>query len=87
MIDHLTDEDLLARIRSKLASGRLPWEGPRQILGGPSQGVPCAACDEKIAAASAEIEVVSADGQQRPYHPRCYNLLRAERERPRGSSG
>lgn len=81
MITHLTDADLLARIRAKLASGDLPVRGPLETFGGPSSGRECAACGERIAAAEAEIEASAVDGPQRFFHPRCFNLLTMERQR------
>ena len=86
MIDHLTDADLVARIRAKLASDRLPKEGLLETFGGPSSGQPCSACDEKIIAAEAEIEASSADGRQRFFHPRCFNLLIFERKQTASSN-
>jgi RecA/RadA recombinase len=76
---HPSDTDLIARIRAKLASGSLPRGQALEMFGGPSSGQFCSACDERIAAAAAEIEVTGADLQQRFFHHRCYNLLAAER--------
>lgn len=81
MIAHLTDADLLTRIRAKLAVGALPVDDPVEAFGGQSTGQSCAACDELIAAREAEIEVTSADVQPRFFHPRCYNMLAVERFR------
>lgn len=81
MITHLADTDLLARIQAKLESGALPLSAPLTTYGGPSTGQSCAACDERIAAAEAEIEVTGADVRQRFFHARCYNVLASERLR------
>lgn len=80
VIDHLTDTDLRSRVIAKLAAGKLPLEHAKQAWGGPSQGQRCSACDERIAAAEAELEAAAADGITRYFHPRCYHLLERERD-------
>jgi hypothetical protein len=86
VIDHLTDGDLAARIKVKLAAGELPMLGPLEVFGGPSRGGECCACGERIAAAEAELEVSAVDGVQRVYHPRCFVILtRARRASAAGN--
>jgi hypothetical protein len=79
VIGHLTDAELLARIRAKLASGDLSRQTPLETFGGPSAGQHCSGCDENIAAAEVEIEVYAGDAKQRFFHIRCFHLLRRER--------
>jgi len=79
VIGHLTDAELLARLRAKLASGDLPRQSPLETFGGPSCGQHCSGCDEYIAAAEVEIEVYAGDAKQRFFHVRCFHLLRLER--------
>jgi hypothetical protein len=77
LIQHLTDDDLRRRIEAKLASGTLST-ALQDTFGGPSAGQRCAACDEAIAAAEAEIEAERKGGAQY-FHVRCYHLLRLAR--------
>jgi len=84
MITHLTDQDLLGRIGAKLDAGKLPLAHATETWGGPSAGQRCSGCDERIAAAEAEIEVSGADNITRYFHPRCFNLLSDERDRRLG---
>jgi hypothetical protein len=86
LITHLTDTELVARIRAKLVSGQLSMSAPLTTFGGPSTGQSCSACDEPIAAAEAEIEVTGADVRQQFFHARCYNLLAVERLRSTDSA-
>jgi hypothetical protein len=79
MITHLTDVELLSRIRAKLALGVLPRRSPLETFGGPSSGQHCCACGERIAAAEAEIEVYAGDAKHRFFHVRCFHLLTLER--------
>jgi len=79
VITHLTDAELVARLRMKLAAGELPRKAPLETFGGPSSGQHCSACDERIAAAEAELEVYAGDAKQRYFHIRCFHLLTLER--------
>jgi hypothetical protein len=55
------------------------------MYGGPSVGQCCAACDEAIAAAEAEIEVVDSGALPQYFHTRCYRLVTIARVRPGGA--
>jgi len=79
VIAHLTDVELVARIRARLASGELPRTPPLETFGGPSAGQHCSGCEEPIAAAEAEIESYAGDAKQTFFHARCFNLLTRER--------
>jgi hypothetical protein len=76
----LTEDELRARIESKIVRGALSGELPQHLFGGPSAGHWCWACDEAIAAGEAEIEVVRRDTPSEYFHARCHNLLRIARE-------
>ena len=76
----LTDDELRARIESKIVRGALSRELLQHVFGGPSAGHWCSGCDECIAAGEAEIEVVRRDAPSEYFHARCHNLLRIARE-------
>jgi len=76
----LTEDELRARIESKIVRGALSRELPQHLFGGPSAGHWCWACDESIAAGETEIEVVRRDAPSEYFHVRCHNLLRIARE-------
>jgi hypothetical protein len=76
----LTEDELRARIESKIVRGALSRELPQHIFGGPSARHWCSGCDECIAAGEAEIEVVRRDAPSEYFHARCHNLLWIVRE-------
>ena len=77
----MDDAGILPKIREKIAAGTLPSQPALQTWGKVSAGEICAICEEQIDPDGAEILADSADGQQRTYHPVCYNHLMAERRR------
>lgn len=72
-------EEILRRIRAKIAAGVLPGASAHQIWGGSGSGEVCAACDRVIDPEEAEIEADCVDEVTRHYHAACHLLVEAER--------
>jgi hypothetical protein len=72
-------EEIVQRIREKIASGRLPATPPREVWGGRGTGAVCAACDRAIASNEPEIEADCVDNIPRFYHVSCHALMELER--------
>jgi hypothetical protein len=75
----MTKEEILERIRRKIAAGSLPDVPAREIWGGRGTGATCAACDRKIDASEPEIEADCIDDVPRFYHVDCHELMERER--------
>jgi hypothetical protein len=74
------EETLRAKIRDRLAAGRLPRKPPQKIWGGRGTRRQCAACDEIISDAEVEIEVeLDVAAGHLFFHPRCRVLWEEER--------
>ena len=63
---------LHALTRELLASGKLPYESPRETFGGDGSGEPCALCGETIERSHTEIEAVYRGGALH-FHVDCNN--------------
>ena len=75
----MTKQEILDRIRQKIAAGILPPVPAREIWGGRGTGATCAACDRKIAPDESEIEADCIDDVPRFYHVECHQLVESER--------
>ena len=80
----MDEAGILRKIREKIDAGTLPREAALRTWGKISGGDNCGVCDEMILLNTPEILAESADGQERAYHPICYNHLAAERLRLAG---
>jgi hypothetical protein len=68
-----SDDDLLAQIREKVFTGRLPKEHCRMTWFGPGRGGRCAACEQPIGPQDLEVECDLPRGGSIPFHRRCYD--------------
>ncbi len=75
----MNPDEILRRIRAKIAAGVLPKLPAREIWGGRGTGEICAACDRKIDPSESEIEADCVDDVPRFYHVECHQLMEAER--------
>jgi len=75
----VTKDEIVQRIRQKIAAGVLPRAPAREIWGGRGTGETCAACDRKIAPHESEIEADCVDNVPRFYHVECHQLMENER--------
>jgi hypothetical protein len=73
----LSEKEIRRKIRLKIASGAIGDDAT--VWGGPSTGMTCAACDERIEDGDPEVEVLCVDGQQCFYHASCFLVLTSER--------
>ena len=83
----LTKEEVVKRIREKIATGILPNVPAREIWGGRGTGAVCAACDRPIDPSEPEIEADCVDDVSRFYHADCHILMEAERGASRHAEG
>ena len=71
------------RIRDKLKTGRLPYDGMPRFWGGPGDGERCDACDLPIAKGQLVMEGISrvVDDKKKPiqFHVVCFQLWDHER--------
>ena len=72
----MNEAEIRALIRSLLDAGLLPRETAAEgVFAGYGNGEYCDACKKAIDGHQVAVEVEHADGVQRQYHGRCYDLL------------
>ena len=70
-------------IRAKLADGRLPLHRPAVIIGGPSRGGQCDACDGRLMPRQLVMQIPSHDSWLAYLHADCFQVWEDERHRVR----
>jgi tRNA-binding EMAP/Myf-like protein len=74
----LSESEIRRKIRQKMESGAITEE--QTVWGGPSTGMVCVACDERIEDGGSEVEVLCVDGQRTFYHAACFLVFTSLRE-------
>ena len=77
----MDQESLRLLILRRPRDGRLPHDGIRRVLSGPSDGETCDACDSVLAKDQLLMEGVTLDLGRRPLqlHVRCFQVWDHER--------
>jgi hypothetical protein len=77
----MDQEALRALIRTKLRSGRLPYDSIPRVWGGSGAGEICDACEKVIPGEQMVIEGIALDGGRQPLqlHVQCFGIWDDER--------
>ena len=78
---HAEDNEMATRvgtIRRKIDAGMLPCEPPEKMVGAPSDGGLCAACDAPIAPTEIALTFWSKTVQTHRFHLMCHRLWEME---------
>lgn len=80
----MDENQIREKIKTAIATGKLPGRAPDRIWGGRGTGAQCALCDDPVTAEDAEIELeflalTGPEGPTQYYaHARCWRLWESE---------